>query len=58
VADQIIPFASISEGWTAYRIPRMSDHIEARLWLAEELLGGKAEMKGNLIRIKGIGYKK
>lgn len=58
VADQLIPFASISEGWTAYRIPRMSDHIEARLWLAEELLGAKTEMKGNLIRIKGIGYTK
>jgi len=58
VADQLIPFASLSEGWTAYRIPRMSDHIEARLWLVEELLGAKTEVKGNLVRIRGIGYTK
>ena len=56
VADQLIPFAAISEGWTAYRIPRMSDHIEARLWLVEELLGAKTEVKDNLVRIRGIGY--
>ncbi|MBC8460355.1 MAG: RNA 3'-phosphate cyclase, partial [Deltaproteobacteria bacterium] len=56
--DQLIPFASLSEGWTAYRIPRMSDHIEARLWLVEELLGAKTEVKGNLVRIRGIGYTK
>ena len=58
VADQLIPFASLCEGWTAYRIPRMSDHIEARLWLVEELLGAKTEVKGNLVRIRGIGYTK
>jgi RNA 3'-terminal phosphate cyclase (ATP) len=58
VADQLIPFAAISEGWTAYRIPRMSDHIEARLWLVEELLGAKTEVKDNLVRIRGIGYTK
>jgi hypothetical protein len=34
----------------------MSDHIEARLWLVEELLGAKTEVKGNLVRIRGIGY--
>jgi RNA 3'-terminal phosphate cyclase (ATP) len=56
VADQLIPFASLAEGLTAYRIPRMSDHIESRLWLAEELLGAKTEVKGNLVRIRGIGY--
>jgi RNA 3'-terminal phosphate cyclase (ATP) len=58
VADQLIPFASLSEGWTVYRIPSMSDHIEARLWLVEELLGAKTEVKGNMVRIRGIGYTK
>ncbi|MBW1748674.1 MAG: RNA 3'-phosphate cyclase, partial [Deltaproteobacteria bacterium] len=43
---------------TVDRYVAMSDHIEARLWLVEELLGAKTEVKGNLVRIRGIGYTK
>ena len=56
LADQIIPFAALAEGWSSYHIPRMTEHVEARLWLVEEILGAKTEVKGNLVRIKGIGY--
>jgi len=56
LADQLIPFTALAEGWSTYLIPKMSDHIETRLWLVEEILGAKTEVKNNLVRIKGIGY--
>jgi RNA 3'-terminal phosphate cyclase (ATP) len=56
VADQIIPFAALAEGWSSYLIPRMTEHIEARLWLVDQMLGAKAEVKSSLLRVKGIGH--
>jgi RNA 3'-terminal phosphate cyclase (ATP) len=56
LADQIIPYAALAEGISSYCIPSMTDHIESRLWLVEEILGAKTEIKGNLVKIKGIGY--
>jgi len=58
LADQIIPFAALAEGWSAYLIPKMTEHIQTRLWLVEEILGVKTEVIGNLVRIKGIGYQR
>ena len=58
LADQIIPFTALAEGWSAYLIPKMTAHIQARLWLVEEILGAKTEVKNNLVRIKGIGYRR
>lgn len=58
LADQIIPFMALAEGWSAYLIPKMTDHIKARLWLIEKILGGKAIVKNNLVRIKGIGSRR
>jgi RNA 3'-terminal phosphate cyclase (ATP) len=56
LADQLIPFAALAEGWSTYRIPRMTEHIESRLWLAEKILGAKNEVKNNLVRINGVGF--
>jgi len=56
LADQLIPFTALAEGWSAYLIPKMTEHIEARLWLVEKILGAQTEVKNNLVRIKGIGY--
>ena len=58
LADQIILFAALAEGWSAYLIPKITEHIQARLWLVEEIPGAKTEVKGNLVRIKGIGYQR
>jgi len=55
LADQLIPFCALAEGQSEYLIPRMTEHIETRLWLVEKILGAKTEVKNNLIRIKGIG---
>ncbi len=56
LADQIIPFAALAKGMSMYRIQKMTEHIETRLWLVEKILGAKTEVEGNLVRIKGIGY--
>jgi RNA 3'-terminal phosphate cyclase (ATP) len=58
LADQIIPFAALAQGKSAFRIPRMTAHIETRLWLVEEILGAKTEVQGGLMRIQGIGYER
>jgi RNA 3'-terminal phosphate cyclase (ATP) len=58
LADQLIPFAALAEGTSAFLVPRMTDHIEARLWLAEEILGAKTEVEGHFIRIQGIAYER
>ena len=54
--DQLIPFAALAEGTSEICIPGMTDHIEARLWLAETILGAESQIHGNLIQINGIGY--
>jgi RNA 3'-terminal phosphate cyclase (ATP) len=56
LADQIIPFIALADGCSTYLIPKMTEHIQARLWLVEEILGAKTQIKGNLIRVKGVGY--
>jgi RNA 3'-terminal phosphate cyclase (ATP) len=56
LADQLIPFTALAEGWSTYVIPKMTDHIETRLWLVDKILGARTEVKSNLVRIKGIGY--
>ncbi|MBI4861678.1 MAG: NAD-dependent DNA ligase LigA, partial [Candidatus Riflebacteria bacterium] len=57
LADQIIPFAALADGMTQYRIPQSTDHVEARIWLAERMLGARAEVDGQVVRIRGIGYR-
>jgi RNA 3'-terminal phosphate cyclase (ATP) len=58
LSDQLIPFAALAEGISVYRIPFVTDHVEARLWLIEIMLGAKTELTGNRLVIHGIGYKK
>lgn len=55
LADQLIPYTALAEGWSSYLFPRMTDHIESRLWLIEEIIGAKTEVKDNLVNIKGTG---
>ena len=36
--------------------PGLTGHVEANLWLAETILGARAEVKNDLVRIQGVGY--
>lgn len=56
LADQVILYAALAQGESVYLIPSLTDHVEANLWLVEELLGAKWELQGKILRIQGIGY--
>ncbi|UCC91084.1 MAG: RNA 3'-phosphate cyclase [Dehalococcoidia bacterium] len=56
LADQLIFYAALADGVSEYRIPRLTEHVETDLWLAETMLGAKAEVNDNVVRIQGIGY--
>jgi RNA 3'-terminal phosphate cyclase (ATP) len=58
LADQLIPFAALAGGRTTLVVPRMTDHVETRLWLAKEILGAETEVQGNMVRIKGVGHRR
>jgi RNA 3'-terminal phosphate cyclase (ATP) len=58
LADQLIPFCALADGTSEYLIPRVTQHVETRLWLVEEILGAKTQIKDNRVIIKGIGYQR
>ncbi|MCF8078058.1 MAG: RNA 3'-phosphate cyclase [Desulfobacterales bacterium] len=53
LADQLIPFAALADGQSAFRIPQHTEHVTARLWLVETLLGAGAEVDGDLLQVRG-----
>jgi RNA 3'-terminal phosphate cyclase (ATP) len=56
LADQVIPFAALAKGTSTFRIPSMTEHVGARLWLAEKMLGAKCQIHENLMTIEGTGF--
>ncbi|MFC2013537.1 RNA 3'-terminal phosphate cyclase [Chloroflexota bacterium] len=57
LADQLIIYAALAEVVSEYRIPGQTKHVETNLWLVESILGAKAEVNKNLVKIRGIGYR-
>ncbi len=55
LADQIILPAALAAGETIYRIPRLTEHVESNLWLVNDVLGATSVVKGDLLRIRGVG---
>ena len=58
LADQVIPFAALADASSSYDLPRMTNHVEARLWLVQELLGARVELSGKRVTIHGIGMRR
>jgi len=56
LADQLVFYAALADGVSEYRIPRLTEHVETNLWLAETVLGAKTEVDQNMIRIQGVGF--
>ncbi len=56
-ADQLILFAALAEGATEYVVPRVTDHVEANLWLVEKILGVRTTLKKHTVRIEGKGMR-
>ena len=55
LADQLIIYACLAGGTTEYIVPRLSEHVDANLWLVEKL-GARARLEGNILHIEGLGY--
>ncbi len=56
LADQLILYAALAQGTSEFRIPQWTDHVDANLWLVQEILGARWELAGNVLRITGVGY--
>lgn len=54
-ADQIIIYAALADGESEYVFPHMTEHIESNLWLIQDILGAEFSIKGNNLKIKGVG---
>jgi len=55
LADQLIIYAALAGGVTEYIIPRLTEHVDCNLWLAEKL-GARIRLEGNNLHIEGLGY--
>ncbi len=56
LADQLILYAALARGESVYLVPKVTDHVEANLWLVESLLGARWRIEGRTLRLQGIGY--
>jgi RNA 3'-terminal phosphate cyclase (ATP) len=57
-ADQIIPYAALASGESVFHVPKISGHLDSRLWIAELLLGCSSPIEGRKVVIKGTAFKR
>jgi RNA 3'-terminal phosphate cyclase (ATP) len=57
LADLVIPYVALAEGSSAFLTRRVSDHLEANIWLAEKMLGVRFNVRrvNNLCRVEKGG---
>jgi RNA 3'-terminal phosphate cyclase (ATP) len=56
LADQLVIFAALADGTSEFRIPQVTDHVQTNIWLVETLLGARAHVEGQSLRLQGVGY--
>ena len=54
-ADQLIIFAALADGVSRWKIPRVTDHVEAGAWLVKELLGAEVDVSDGEVTVRGVG---
>ncbi len=55
-ADQLIIFAALADGVSQWKIPRVTEHVEAVGWLATELLGADVDISDREVTVRGVGF--
>lgn len=57
LADMLIPYIALTEGSSVFLTRKLTDHIEANIWLTENVLGTKFRVvkAGSLFRIEKSG---
>ncbi len=56
LADQLILFAALAGGTSAYRIPFLTDHVRSNLWLVEKILDARNRLEGMVLHVEGIAF--
>jgi RNA 3'-terminal phosphate cyclase (ATP) len=56
LADQLLIFAALAAGTSAFRMPQITDHVLTNIWLVETILGAQTHLDGQQLRIQGVGY--
>jgi RNA 3'-terminal phosphate cyclase (ATP) len=57
LADQLVIFAAMAEGVSEFRIPALTDHVDANLWLVEEF-GVRTRLEGQGLLVEGLGLRR
>jgi len=52
-ADQLVPFAALAAGGSAWIAPRETEHLTTNLWLAERF-GARTELRGGRVEVEGV----
>lgn len=57
LADMLIPYMALTEGPSIFLTRKLTDHVEANIWLTENVLGTKFRVvkAGSLFRIEKLG---
>ena len=57
LSDMLVPYVALADGASVFLTKRLSDHLEANIWLAEKMLGikFKVEKMNGLFRIEKLG---
>jgi len=50
LADMLVPYVALAEGTSAFSARRITDHLEANMWLAEKMLGAQF----NISKTRGL----
>ncbi len=57
LADQLVTFAALAQGDSVFSAPRISEHVESNLWLAE-LFGARVRRAGTRVEIAGLAQRR
>lgn len=57
LADQLVIFTAMAEGVSEFRIPALTDHVDANLWLVEEF-GVRTRLEGKRLLVEGLGLRR
>ncbi len=55
LGDQLIIYAALGGGATEYTVPRLTEHVDANLWLVERF-GARTRLEENTLHIEGLNY--
>jgi len=50
LADMLVPYAALADGYSTYLTRDMTEHLETNLWLTEKILGVKFQVR----KVKGL----